>query len=171
MLASSTSKLLAADVQAQGSGLLNMRNVAGAIPVKFSQTWTKSAGTGTLEASRGDAHLILDGITLSGEKDVHGKAFNAAAMATAEAAKTSWNGGVWNGTAWTGSAWSGTNWAATTWTGSAWSGSSWAGKSWAVGTWTGSSWASTNWSGSSWAGSSWSGKSWAGKSWADDTWA
>jgi hypothetical protein len=47
-------------------------------------------------------HLVLNGVTLSREKDINGKAFNAAAMATAEAAKISLSGGVWNGSAWAG---------------------------------------------------------------------
>ena len=171
MLTGTTSPLKAADPQAQGNGLINMRNVAGAAPATTSQTWPTSTGTGTLEGARGDAHLDLDGVSLTGETDINGAAFNAAAMAADEEAKTSWTGGVWNGRSWAGSSWAGSSWAATAWTGSSWSGRSWAGRSWAAGTWTASGWASTNWTGSTWAGSTWSGRSWAGRSWADNAWS
>ncbi len=171
MLVTKTSKLPAADAQAQGSGLINMRNVAGAAPGTVSQTWTKSTGTGTLEGSRGAAHLTLDGVTLSGEQDINGAAFNAAMMATAEASNTSWSGGDWNGRSWTGAGWSGSSWAATAWSGRSWSGSTWSSRSWTVGTWSGSSWASTNWSDSSWTGATWSSRSWTGRSWTDNGWS
>jgi serine protease AprX len=170
-LRSTANTLGLADPRAQGNGLINVNNAYFAVPSTVAQNFTRSTGTGTLDGSRGEARLVLDGVTLSGEKDINGAAFNAAAMASAEAAKTSWTGGSWNGRAWAGSAWSGSSWTSTTWTGSAWSGTSWAGRSWASGTWSGSAWTSTNWSGSSWAGSSWAGRSWAGRSWADDNWS
>jgi serine protease AprX len=159
-----------ASLQAQGGGVIDFPSshdvVTGA-----RQTFTRSTGLGSLEGSRGDAHVTLGGVTLSGEKDLNGQPFIASATAVAEAAGSSWTGGTWNGKTWTGSSWAGSCWASTNWSGSSWAGSSWAGSSWASGTWAGSSWASTNWSGSSWAGSSWAGSSWAGKSWADNVWS
>jgi serine protease AprX len=160
-----------ANPQAQGQGLVNVAPAASYPASTVAQAFTRSTGTGTLEGSRGDVHLVLDGVTLTGEKDINGMAFNAAAMATAEANKTSWNGGVWNGSAWAGSAWSGTSWTTTSWTGRSWAGSLWSGRSWAVGTWTSAGWTSTNWAGSTWTGSTWAGRSWAGRSWADNVWS
>jgi serine protease AprX len=171
LLASTTSPLGAADRQAQGSGLVNMRNVAGKAPVTSTQSFPRSTGTGSLEAARGSAHLALNGVTLSGETDINGLPFNSASMATAEAAGKSWAGGTWNGKSWAGSAWTGSSWDASSWTGTSWDARSWTSASWASGTWSGSSWTSSNWSGKSWAGSSWSGSAWNGKSWADDTWS
>ena len=159
-----------ASPQAQGGGVIDFPP-SGDVVTGARQKFTASTGLGTLDGARGDSRLILDGVTLTGEKDINGQAFNAAAMAAAEAAGTSWTGGTWNGKSWAGSAWAGKSWAAGTWAGKSWAGSAWAGKSWAAGTWAGKSWASTNWSGSSWAGSSWAGKTWAGKSWADNVWA
>ncbi len=74
----------------------------------------------TLEAARGSDHVAANGVVLTGEKDIFGHAFNATAMATAQAAGTSWSGGPWNGSSWSGSSRTG---------------SSWSGKSWAAGTW------------------------------------
>jgi serine protease AprX len=170
-LRSTARHLDAAGVQAQGQGALQVSAAIAATPATTAQTFTPSIGTGTLEAARGDVHLVLGGVTLTGEKDINGQTFGAAAMATAEATGSSWSGGTWNGSAWAGSSWSGSSWASTAWTGSSWSGSSWSGSSWSSGTWSGSSWSSTNWSGSSWSGSSWSGSSWSGKAWADNTWS
>jgi serine protease AprX len=160
-----------AGAQAQGQGALQVSAAITATAANIPQSFARSTGTGTLEGSRGDVHLVLGGVTLSGEKDINGAVFDAAAMATAEAAGSSWSGGTWNGKSWSGSSWAGSSWASTAWTGSSWSGSSWAGSSWSSGAWTGSSWSSTNWSGSSWSGSSWAGSAWAGKAWADNTWS
>jgi len=171
MLTGTASPLKAADAQAQGSGLINMRNVAGAAPATTSQIWSKSTGAGTLEGARGDAHLDLDGVTLTGETDINGAAFNATAMAAAEAARTSWNGGVWNGRAWAGSAWAGSSWAATTWTGNDWSARTWSARTWSVGTWTGSAWTSTDWAARTWSGATWSARTWSGSVWADNVWS
>ena len=157
--------------RAQGHGVINLTAVAAAAIPTSTQAFTRSTGTGSLDAARGDAHLALNGVTLTGEKDINGQAFNSATMATAEANGSSWSGGTWNGKSWAGSSWAGSSWAGSSWAGSAWDGALWSGKSWASGTWSGSSWASTNWSGSSWAGSSWAGKTWAGKTWADDNWS
>ncbi len=169
-LRSNARPLPAADPQAQGAGLLDMRQMT---PPTSSgrQTWTPSTGHGSLEASRGDAHLVQGGVTLTGEKDIHGQTFNAATMAALEATGSSWAGGTWNGKSWAGSSWAGSSWAGSSWAGSSWAGSSWAGSSWATGTWNGSSWAGSSWNGSSWAGSSWAGSSWAGKAWADSSWS
>jgi serine protease AprX len=172
LLMTGASPLPKADARGQGKGLVNMRNVAGAKdPGAATQKAVLSTGLGSLEAARGDAHLILNGVTLTGERDINGQPFNAATMATAEATGSSWAGGNWNGKSWAGSSWAGSSWAGSSWAGSSWAGSSWAGSSWASGTWSGSSWAGSSWAGSSWAGSSWAGKSWAGKSWADNDWS
>ena len=159
-----------ASLQAQGGGVIDFPPAVD-IVTGARQTFPLSTGLGTLEAARGDAHLVLDGATLTGERDINGQPFNAATMAAAEAAGRSWAGGVWNGSAWSGSGWAGSSWAGSTWAGRTWAGSSWAGRTWSAGSWAGSSWAGSTWAGSSWAGSSWARSTWAGRTWADNTWA
>src|SRR5439155_640266 len=66
------------------------------------QPFLLSTGVGTLEASRGTAHLVLNDAPLQGEQDIFGQAFVAPAMAALEAAGNSWNGGTWNGNSWAG---------------------------------------------------------------------
>jgi serine protease AprX len=171
MLRASANPITGATPQAQGQGVINVVGAANTTPSSTPQSFPPSTGTGTLEGSRGDAHLSLDGVTLSGEVDIMGKTFDAAAMADLEAQGKSWAGGVWNGSSWAGSSWAGSSWSSTSWTGKSWAGSLWSGRSWATGTWTGKSWSSTNWSGRTWAGMSWTGKTWVGKVWADARWS
>ena len=115
MLRSTATTLSSANALAQGQGVVNVNNAYFATPTTVAQSFTPSTGTGTLEGARGSVHLVLNKVTLSGEKDINGLAFNAAAMASAEAACTSWNGGTWNGSAWAGSAWAGKAWADDNW--------------------------------------------------------
>jgi serine protease AprX len=149
-----------------GSGKISLTRLATRTPAAYTQIFTRSTGTGSLEAARGTDHLTANGAVLTGEKDIFGLAFNATAMAAAETAGSSWSGGTWNGRSWAGSSWSGSSWSGSSWSGSSWSGSSWSGSSWSGSSWSGSSWSGSSWSGSSWSGSSWSGKSWAGGSWS-----
>jgi serine protease AprX len=171
MLRLSANPITGATAQAQGQGVLNVGGAANTAPSSTPQSFPPSTGTGTLEGARGDAHLTVDGVTLTGEVDIMGKTFDAAAMATLEAQGKSWAGGVWNGSTWEGSGWTGSDWASTTWTGKTWAGTTWAGKTWATGTWTSKGWTSTNWTGSTWKGSTWTGKTWVGKVWADARWS
>jgi serine protease AprX len=164
-LRGSTYLLPKVDPDDQGAGEIRLAPMLTKTPTAYTQTFTPATGTGTLEAARGTEHLSMDGVVLSGEKDIFGQPFNSAAMATAEAAGSSWAGGTWNGKTWAGSSWAGSSWAGSSWAGSSWAGSSWAGKTWASRTWAGSSWAGSSWAGSSWAGSSWAGSSWAGGTW------
>jgi serine protease AprX len=128
-------------------------------------------GTGTLEGSRGSAHVVADGVVLTGEQDIFGHEWDSAAMARAEARARSWNGGVWNGSTWSGSTWSGSTWSGSTWSGSTWSGSTWSGSTWSGSTWSGSTWSGSTWSGSTWSGSTWSGSTWSGSTWSGSTWS
>jgi serine protease AprX len=134
--------------------------LSGPVPIA-TQVFPTSTGAGTLEASRGGAHLVSDGVSLQGEQDIFGHAFNAGAMAALEATGNSWSGGMWNGNSWTGNSW----------TGNSWSGNSWAGNSWTVASWAGSSWDGNSWAGNSWTGNSWTGNSWNGNSWTGNSWA
>jgi serine protease AprX len=180
LLTGTATTLPAADVQAQGNGLVNVNMALWSPTPAAKQLFPLSTGTGSLDGARGAAKLVLGGVMLSGEKDIFGNAYSSTLHAAQEATETSWTGGTWNGSSWAGSSWAGSSWAGSSWAGSSWAGSSWAGSSWAgsswagssfaTGVWDGSSWAGSSWAGSSWAGSSWAGSSWAGSSWATGTW-
>jgi serine protease AprX len=142
----------AADVFS-GKGLLSFVTSASVAPPSSTvQTWPRSTGTGSLEASRGGLHVV-DSATnteLSGEVDIFGNTFDSAAWAEASAAGTSWTDGDWNGTTWTGVRWSGVRWSGVRWTSNAWSGSTWAGLRWSGVRWSGLRWSSNGWSGAGW---------------------
>jgi serine protease AprX len=166
--ASNAVKLASFDSQAQGAGEIRLGAMLTKTPQwsYTGQAFIPATGLGSLERSRGQDHLTRDGVVLTGEQDIFGHDFDAAAMAVAEAAGSSWSGGSWNGSSWSGSSWSGSSWSGSSWSGSSWSGSSWSGSSWSGNTWNGSSWSGSSWSGSSWSGSSWSGSSWSDAGWS-----
>ncbi len=163
--------LLIADPRAQGSGLINLgtSSLLGLVPIGL-QLATPAVGTGSIEQSRGTNHLILDGISLTGEQDLFGHAFNSSSMAALELSRTSWSGGTWNGSVWTGAGWSGYSVPTAPWTGRTWAGGPWTGRTWATGYWDGRTWADTNWSSSSWSGFGWTGRTWAGTGLAGSDW-
>jgi serine protease AprX len=151
--------------QAMGGGELQLAKALTTALPSATQTWPSSTGTGSLELARGSDHLSINGVVLSGEKDIFGHAYDAAAMATAMAAGNSWSGGTWNGNSWSGNSWSGNSWSGNSWSGNSWSGNSWSGNSWSGNSWSGNSWSGNSWSGNSWSGNSWSGNSWSGEAW------
>ncbi len=80
------------------------------------QRWDRANGRGSLEASRGGAHVTIDGEPLVGEYTVTG---------------AKWRPGAWIRLSKIGAAWTGTDdWSGSTWSGSTWSGSTWSGNGW-----------------------------------------
>ncbi|MGI9595831.1 MAG: S8 family serine peptidase [Acidimicrobiales bacterium] len=134
------------------------------IPANAKQNWQRSTGLGSLEATRGGTHVLVNGHQLTGENTVFGP-WEPQQWVDSTTAGSSWTGSSWTGSSWTGSSWTGSSWTGSSWTGSSWTGSSWTGSSWTGSSWTGSSWTGSSWTGSSWTGSSWSGSSWTGAGW------
>ena len=150
------------------------------VPDDAAQTWTRSDGSGLLDAARGTDILTVNGQPLTGQNTIFGPwtgdgmfwPNGTELQVTAEGRDTRTGDGMFwpNGTelqvtaegrdTWTGSSWTGSSWTGSSWTGSSWTGSSWTGSSWTGSSWTGSSWTGSSWTGSSWTGSSWTGSSW-----------
>jgi serine protease AprX len=155
---------------AAGSGQINIAKAARAKSPKTAdaaQVNPTSTGLGTLNAARGGAYVYdsTNGLPLTGETDIFGRAWNAASWTAASRTQTSWNGGTYNGSVWTGSAFGPAQYNELSWTSTLWAGRSWAGVSWA-----GRTWASALWSGRTWAGQTWSGAVWSGRCWAAAGW-
>ncbi len=145
---------------AKGAGQVNFKTAGNvAIPLAATQLWPASTGTGSLERSRGTAHVTDPdaGVDLTGETDIMGKPWNASAWAAKARTGTAWTAGTWNGSVWTGSAFGTgtTSWTGVTWTGSNWTGRSWTSRSWTNAVWDGRSWTSRSWSGRSWCSRTW----------------
>jgi serine protease AprX len=160
------------DPYAAGAGQIDVVKAAGTKTPTYQQATAAATGLGTLEASRGSAHVYdsVSGAALAGEMDIFGKAWVASTWTTSSKAQRSWSGGTWNGSTWTGTAWGAAvvgqqAWAPVTWSGRSWSGDTWAGRSWSSAVWNGRSWSSDTWLGRSWSGRSWSSAGWTGEPW------
>jgi serine protease AprX len=145
---------------AKGAGELNIKAAVGApVPSAYTQLWPRSTGTGSLEQARGTAHVTDPdaGVDLTGETDIMGQPWNAAAWAANATSGTAWTGGTWNGSVWTGSAFGTgtTSWSGVTWTGTDWTSRSWTSRSWTGAVWDGRSWTSRSWSSQSWCSRGW----------------
>ena len=171
VLMDSASQLPAADVQAQGRGLVKLDAAVALRTPTALQAHTRSTGTGSVDAARGGYRLSLEDSVLYGERDVMGQTFDSGAHAALAESGTAWTGGDWNGTVWTGKAWATGGWESAAWTGSAWNGKAWAGSTWASGSWLGKAWAGQSWADpySTTLGTL-NGKAWAGKAWAGGGW-
>ena len=176
LLTSTATSVPLAPATAQGAGLLNLKSAAAAPTPNVTQTWTLSAGTGSLEQARGSAHVVDEnGNVLEGEQDIFGKTWDGTTWSAGAWNGTTWSGGEWLGTTWSGNClcvqtWSGMGWAGTTWSGTTWSGTTWSGTTWSGTTWSGTTWSGTTWSGTTWSGTTWSGTTWSGTTWSSAAW-
>ena len=122
------------------------------------QMWPWGDGSGSLESARNGFHLTMDGVDLTGEKDIMGQAWNSTLLGRLAFALAAWgsdgsfNGAIWTGTgfttdttSWAGKTWSGTTWSGTTWAGKTWSGKTWSGKTWTTAVWDGKTWTAVDW--------------------------
>jgi serine protease AprX len=169
LLVQSADPMTGADPIASGAGQLDIAGAATlSISMNAKQSYPAATGLGSIEGSRGSAHVTDagTGLSLTGEKDIFGAPWTPATWTAAAKNGKAWSGGTWNGRVWTGSAFTGLSWASRTWGTVTWSSLTWSGQSWMSGTWSGRSWAAGSWTGRSWAGGTWCGRSWAGRSWA-----
>ncbi len=158
-----------------GSGVLNIKAAFKAdtpTAAKAKQTWAAATGTGTLEAARGDNHVVdpVTGSRLTGEIDAMGNPWEARSWRSAAAAGTAWTGGTWNGRTWSGSDWSGDSWTARSWRSATWTANSWAGGDWQARSWRGDAWTSKGWTSLDTASRSWSQDAWNARSWRNGDW-
>lgn len=172
LLMSTADPIVRGDAYAAGAGQINLARAARTKRIGGKQDNVAATGLGSLQAARGGTYVYdsVTGAALTGEKDIFGQPWNAAAWAAAAAKQKSWNGGSWNGSAWTGTGWGtavagGKTWGSATWSGRSWSGAAWAGRSWSGAVWTGRSWSAQTWTGRSWSGRSWSAAGWTGVPW------
>jgi serine protease AprX len=137
LLTGTAQKINGASGNLQGNGAVDLAAAATApTPTDAVQHFKVSTGLGSLELSRGSVHVTVGGRKVSGEVDVHGRAFNAASVANGIRNRTNWNGVTWSGVTWSGVTWSGVTWSGVTWSGVTWSGVTWSGV-----TWSGTDWA------------------------------
>jgi serine protease AprX len=174
LLTSTAVPLKKADQVAAGAGELNIAAAAAAAtPSASAQAFRTTTGLGSLEKSRGTAHVVdpENGVELTGERDIMGRAFTSTTWSALATSGTAWSGGRWNGSIWTGNDWSGTStWSSRTWAGANWTGTSWSSRTWASRTWAGATWTGSGWSTSTLTGRTWAGRTWAGDYWSAALW-
>lgn len=158
LLTSTARPLQDADAVAQGAGTIDVHAAMAASTPTATQEWEQAVGTGSIEESRGSAHVEVMGTEITGEIDVFGSAWSPLETLGSLVLDDTWTGD-----------WSGSSWAGPSWSGGTWLGNSWAGN-WSGGSWSGGSWSGGSWSGGSWSGGSWSGGSWSGGSWSTAGW-
>ncbi|MDQ1687472.1 MAG: serine protease AprX [Frankiaceae bacterium] len=159
VLMATAKTIRSADAAAQGSGRINLAQATTSDPGPATWQSPSSSGLGSIEASRGSAHVQTScggtQTVIQGEMDVRCEAWNG----------SQWTGSQWTGSQWTGSQWTGSQWTGGTWTGASWQGSAWTGSQWTGSQWTGSQWTGSQWTGSQWTGSQWTGSQWTGAKW------
>ncbi len=149
-----------------GAGVIQVDDAARMKAPKSTQHWPTSDGSGSLEAARGDIHLVIDGVPVVGEVTAIGSAWDGTRWTG-----TRWTDGTWDGTRWTDGTWMGTRWTDGTWSGTRWTGTRWTDSLWNGTRWTGTRWTGTRWTADAWSGDSWTGTRWTGTRWTDDSWA
>ncbi len=176
LLTSTTDLMPYGDPIARGAGQLNIGKAAAAPSptlLASAQALPASTGLGTLEGARGTAHVVDpdNGVELSGERDIMGRAWTPASWAPACTLGTTWSGGTWNSRTWSGAGWTGTSWTSRTWSTTTWSGTAWSGRTWSGRTWSNVVWDGRTWSGRTWSGRTWSGRTWSGGYWSGSIWS
>ena len=150
-LTSSADPVKQADPIAAGAGTLNLTGAldtagrltrttkaAAAQRATAIQAFSNSTGQWSIDAARGGDVLVdADGIDLTGEIDVQGTAWDAAAWWQATSTLSAWSGGQWLGVTWTGDDWlpatdglSSHRWSSHRWSSHRWSSADWDSASW-----------------------------------------
>ena len=156
---------------AMGAGVLDIKEAMDSAPppaLWARQTWPVSTGLGTLEGSRGVAHVVdpANGVVLTGEIDALGNPWVAASWSAASSDGAAWSGGAWNGADWSGTQWSPRSWSGAAWEARSWSARSWSGIDWLARSWSDDTWTARSWSASDWLARSWSNDLWGARSWS-----
>jgi serine protease AprX len=153
-----------------GSGLVDLRTilrnplgavlntVGGLLNGVLAYGW--GAGTGSLEAARGSAHVSDGTTTLTGELDLFGNTWNGAAWARATSYAQVWIGGQWRGEPLTGNGWQNGAWPTTAWSGADWGGLSWSADYWSAQTWRAQTWRAQTWRSDDWSAQTWRSENW-----------
>jgi serine protease AprX len=151
-----------------GAGTTDLRRALGTVPRAITNTTPWGTGTGSLEASRGSFHVavaddVTGVVTLDGEIDVFGQAWNGPAWAKASAGRAAWKDGTWRGQTLTGKNWVDAGGGRKKWPTIAWAQTS--GTAIVSGDWTARMWRDGTWSARMWRDDAWSARMWRDQAW------
>jgi serine protease AprX len=134
-------------------------------PVPLTSTETWGTGTGSLEAARGDAHVVIGSTRVQGEYDVLGQSWNGSAWAKLAETHRAWQDGTWRGETLTGRNWQAAgahqpkSWPTTAWSAPAGSVAS-----------SDAGWSAKTWRDEAWSAKTWRDEAWSAKTWRDESW-
>jgi serine protease AprX len=169
------------NVSAVGAGLINMHDAfdlashiaktdatGATLRAAAVQSFAPAYGQGSLDAARGGTVPVdADGVAISGEVDIQGNPWDAAAWWQASSSLTAWSGGQWMGSTWTGDGWtsdasglSSARWSSARWSSARWSSARWSSARWSDVSWDSARWSSARWSSARWSSARWSSDSW-----------
>lgn len=157
---------LLAPVPSLLGGLLGLGDILLAEINRLKHLAAPGTGTGSLDAARGSARLVVDGVPLDGEQDIFGSPWDAGRWSSATRGESTWYLGWWNTGRWTGTSWERndpTRWQAVDDDRPYWFGTpadDWVSRSWVAGGWDSRTWVDQSWTSRSWVGSRWSMNGW-----------
>ena len=173
LLMDTADPLTGADPISAGAGQLDIASARrAATPYYSTQRGTAATGLGTLEGSRGTAHVADSdtGEVLIGERDIFGAPWVGATWVPLARDGRAWKGGSWNGNVWTGSTFDSAATGATTWVSVPWTARTWSGQLWTARTWSNAEWDGTGWTARTWSARTWSARTWSSLLWPDSPW-
>jgi serine protease AprX len=156
----------------EGAGTTDLRKALKTVPKTVADPAPWGTGTGSLEASRGNFHVTVDDasagdVTLAGEVDAFGQAWNGAVWAKQSTGRQAWHDGDWRGATLTAKGWKDFGngrkaWPTTVWTdtGAVLASGDWSGRMWRDGDWSGRMWRDSEWSGRMWRAAGFSSVGW-----------
>jgi serine protease AprX len=175
-LTSSANPVRSASVASAGAGTLDLAgaldaashllatdNTAATLRAAAVQSFPRPDGQGSLDAARGGSVMVdADGNDLSGEVDVLGNPWDAAAWWQASRTLKAWSGGQYLGATWTGDGWDPTTNSLTSarWSSARWSSARWSSADWSSARWSSARWSSARWSSARWSSARWSSADW-----------
>ncbi|GAA0813283.1 S8 family serine peptidase [Spirilliplanes yamanashiensis] len=173
LLMDTADPLTGADPISAGAGQLDIASAMKAsTPYYSTQKGIAATGLGTLEGSRGSAHVADSdtGEVLAGERDIFGAPWVGATWAPLARDGRAWKGGSWNGNVWTGSTFDSAATGARTWVSVPWTARTWSGQLWTARTWSNAEWDGTGWTARTWSARTWSARTWSSQHWPDSPW-
>jgi serine protease AprX len=165
-----------------GAGLLNVDAAVGAAKgMKYEKLpankgLVKSSGTGSLELSRGSAHVYVqqngapEPTVLTGEVDALGQTdtWQPKNWGANGWGANGWGANGWGANGWGANAWAG--WGADAWGGMAWSANAWGANGWGANAWGANAWGANGWGANAWGANAWGANAWGANGWGANAW-
>src|SRR6266511_2497373 len=167
-----------------GAGFLQVDGAVGAAKLgtyaltPANRGLVPSTGLGSLEASRGSAHVYADlngdGVPelVVGEIDVLGQtdSWYANGWGANGWGANGWGANAWGANGWGANAWGANGWGANAWGGMSWSANAWGANGWGANAWGANAWGANGWGANAWGANGWGANAWGANAWGANGW-